>query len=567
MKTCLVPTIPLPFYSPEPYLPLGLLALMAFVKTNRSYDVEIADIGLELLKGNILGGTSFYTSAAAFLASHDAKIYGFTTKAGSYIHTLTIAKYLKKLSPECIVLLGGPQASRTDLITLRAFDFVDMIIRGEGEIAFVNLLDQLHINGPLKVVRSLTYRDEKGEIHRNENEALIEDLDDLPLPSYDNYSWLLNSKYSANKPEDDIQSYIPLDSGRGCTFHCAFCYSKIQWRGQYRCKSAGRLVQEMLYLRDQYRVTTLFLAEDTFANNKRRAEEFCDLLIEKRVNIKWCCYSHVNCVNEQLLEKMSQAGCFHIYYGLESGNNHRLESINKKQTVKQSLEVIRLTLQKNIKVTASLIVGYPNESIDEINETLDLFIECIKIGAVAKIHVLGVLYETDIFRDNQTILKLNPVLDDTGFCEKNLISNEQISMIRTYPEIFTYYYLLRTPLTCENLFKKYRLEFVFPIFIQSISCLRNKLTPYNLLLELDVWAKENGTNQHNEWAEDLQLCIKEFAKFLKITAHNHTASIETNPIIDIETERFTICLKAPYQVSKTATTQGKVKWKDVVKDI
>jgi len=545
--------VPLPFTIPETYVPLGILSLVAILEENQACEVEILDFSIEIRNGIILPDKEFYTNAGRKLKEIGADIYGFSTRPGSYIQTLSIAKSLKEQQPEATIIFGGSQASATDVLTLERFPFVDIIVRGEGEKPILEIVKRLEQRQSIEDVKSVTFRGSNGRIVRNPRGLPIENLDELPIPAYYRYKSII-SGYSTEKPKDDIHSYVPVDTGRGCVYNCRFCYSHDFWGGKHRAKSIDRIVKEINYLNEDFGVNDFFFPEDMFTVSRKRVLDFCETLKTSGLEVKWNCYSRIDSMDRPLLEMMAESGCATIYYGVESGSSSVLKSLKKEAILSRAQDVIEDTVQCGIRAITSLIVGFPEETYEDISKTMNMFLDFIDLGAVSKLHVLGVHYGTPLYEENS--LDLSPIrtLNQAYFENQYLISKEQLELIEMYPDIFSYYYYIKNSHFDKNFIKVFKIEQIFPIFRDSIRNLRPNLEQsFDLIKFLDEWCKKNQKNQKNEWLASTQARVNEFALFLKDLSTLILGSDSLHTMIDCEAQAFLTGSEIPYEISKTSS--------------
>src|SRR5689334_7843525 len=192
---------------------LGILSLAAVLES-RGQSPRMFDLNRTYFELADSGGFSrmdrFAEYAAVNLAGTDAELIGFGSICSSYPLTIRIAKALKAIAPDRLILFGGPQASVVDKQTLAAFSFIDLILRGEAEETLPLLLDELNGEHCMERVPGLTYRRDR-EARRTPNAPVIRDLDALPTPAYHLTGELKGADRAA------------LEMGRGCPFACTFC--------------------------------------------------------------------------------------------------------------------------------------------------------------------------------------------------------------------------------------------------------------------------------------------------------------------------------------------------------
>src|SRR4029077_16905486 len=172
--------------------------------------VDLNRVYYSWLQGSNRNKTDFCSFAGDYFAARDFVFFGFSTVCSSYPLTLRIAAEVKRVHPKSAVVLGGPQASVVDIATMRAFPWIDLVVRGEAEQTLPALVDALAGNGALAAVPGITFRQQK-DIVRNTAAPLVADLDALPFPAFHLF------------PDVRFCRHFPLELGRGCPFSCTFC--------------------------------------------------------------------------------------------------------------------------------------------------------------------------------------------------------------------------------------------------------------------------------------------------------------------------------------------------------
>ena len=421
------------------HIPTGLLSLAAVLE-KKGHEVSVVDFNLLINSGEIKYDTDFYDNAAEYLKNYNADVLGFSTVGDSYPHTIQIAQRYKEMCKDkyknknAIIVLGGPQASAVDLDTLSNFPFIDLIVRGEGELTFAEVIEKLETGETFAGVRGITYR-EKGstKIKRNPDRELIPDLDTLPIPAYHIYPITENSDYEE----------IPLDIGRGCPYDCIYCSTAQFWKRKYRLKSVSRILKEIKFLKAEYPVREFSITHDLFTANKKRLVEFCNALIERGLNIKWGCYGRIDTMDSVLLKKMAEAGCIRIFYGIESGSAKMQSYIGKNLDLSEVLTVIKDTIKNGITVATSFIIGFPEETEEDLHQTIDLFLDCFQSGVdieQSSLFLLVPLPGTRVYLENKDNLIY---YDLTYFGGVRIGEDKNLEIVRKYPSVFPSFYFIK----------------------------------------------------------------------------------------------------------------------------
>jgi len=431
MKIGLIPQVVIDAANPAssvPYAPLGLLCLAGMVDRAR-HQVEIIDLTLAVQQGVLPYDRVFDKAAARLIHARSFDLVGFSTFSSTYHHTLNIVRELEALSPRTVRVFGGPQASFGHVETVEAFP-VDYVVRGEGEQTFVELLDALESGRPPDDVRGLTFKGDSGVV-QTEDRPLIPDLDSLPVPAFDLYPLKKHPK-------------APIEVARGCPYRCTFCATSRYWRRCVRHKSIDRIFSEMTLLGDTYDVDFISFADDTFTVNRTWATAFCEHLVSRRFRRKWICSTRIDAVDPALLRSMARAGCAHVFYGIESGSARVQKQIRKDIKVDRVLDNLKATAAAGIGVTASLMMGFPDETEEDLGRTLELrnaIQRLFPTKQAIQIHILSPDVDTEITLENADRLRYDGFHSDQSGVLNASFDEEMISK---HPKLFLGYHYIET---------------------------------------------------------------------------------------------------------------------------
>lgn len=243
----------------------------------------------------------------------------------------------------------------------------DAVVIGEGEETIAELVSALsrkkqHFDYEyLRNVKGIAYRIGKF-IFVNERRPLIEDIDSIPLPAYHlfpiDYYRMLRMPHAENS-----DFVMPVLSGRGCTFKCNFCYRMDKG---FRPRSNESIINEIKHLISMYGITYIAFSDELLMSSIERTVSLCRDIIDAKLNIKWCCNGRLNFATPEVLERMKQAGCVFINYGIEAMDDQVLKNMNKVLTTEQILRGIKATLAAGISPGFNIIFG----NIGDNEETL-----------------------------------------------------------------------------------------------------------------------------------------------------------------------------------------------------
>ncbi len=275
---------------------------------------------------------------------------------------LEIAKESKKRG--YLIVLGGWHPS-FDHIEIIKHPFVDIIVRGEGEITFRELIRNID----LEEIKGISYKN-NGSIINNPDRPLIKNLDELPFPARE----LRNNKTYYQIFQMPIDA---IETSRGCPFRCSFCNIHLFYRGTYRTKSPERVLQEIKISLSDKKRKNIMIVDDNFTANIKRVEKICDLIIKEGIKTALTCQSRIDVIknNPDIIKKMAKAGFWCFFLGIESFSQKSLDSIDKKVQFKDILEAVRILHDNNIVIIGSMLVG---SDLEEEEDDVELTIKAVK---------------------------------------------------------------------------------------------------------------------------------------------------------------------------------------------
>ncbi|MGA2048537.1 MAG: radical SAM protein [Terracidiphilus sp.] len=425
---------------------LGMLGLAAITETlgctTTIYDPNRAFFRFADAEGEVQI-LDFAEFAARQIGAIDADVYGFGSICSAYPLTLRIAKRVKEICPDSTILIGGPQASVVMEATLKAFPFVDFILRGEAENSLPLFLDELASKRRFENVFGLAYRSVWG-VQRNPDAPIITDLDALPLPAYHLTGELRGERTAA------------LELGRGCPFACTFCSTNDFFRRRFRLRSPQRIIDDMSVIDSEYGISDFDLVHDMFTVDAKRVRAFCQHMIESGKGYTWACSARTDSVDQELIELMAAAGCREIFFGVETGSVRMQKVIDKHLDPKRAHEIIDIVERAGIRSTISLITGFPEEQWDDLNETVQFFLHSARTPkSKPQINLLAPLASTPVHLKYKGDMTLEPLCSDVSH-QGRYQHPEDIELIKRFPDIFSNFYLLPTPELDRNLLLELR---------------------------------------------------------------------------------------------------------------
>jgi len=335
--------------------PLGL-AYMAAVLEQNNFEVKIIDCPVSGID---------HEKLKTELSSFQPTIVGIGCMTPIVESALKSAHTAKEVCPNAKVVMGGPHATFADKQILTDEKDIDLVVRGEGEETILELAKQPPELKKISEIKGITFR-HNNQIIRSPDRPFIQNLDALPLPAY---KYVPIEKYRITG-----MKLLPIISSRGCPFQCSFCVASQMFGAKFRARSAKNVLDELQWLKDDYGAEGIAFQDDTLTFDRKRATEICDGMIERKLNLHWGCGTRADVVTKEVLTKMSKAGCDEICFGVESGCQRIRDSLKKRVTTEQCENAIKWAKEAGIFVTVSVIIGYPGETKDTLQESFN-FIE------------------------------------------------------------------------------------------------------------------------------------------------------------------------------------------------
>lgn len=356
MKVLLISPCPhINTMSTTQYPPLGLLYIGSSIR-------DIVD-ELMILDANILQLSN--DEIIHKIEDYSPDLVGISINIVTAQSAREIVSEIKKQHPHIITVAGGPLPT---VYPAKWLNFFDVVIAGEGEVAFRNIIEQLNEGQVLKPkCRGICLRGEEISC------ADHPDLNTLPFPAYD--CLVPNLEYYSQKARVAKKFMAPLLTSRGCPYSCSFCDKSVHGKN-FRRRSVESVLEEVKWLYTTYGIRQLDILDDNFTFDKARANAILDGIIEIG-KFKINCQNGIRAdrIDEQLAIKMKKAGVFRVGIGIESGNPLILEQLNKNLNLDDVINAINIFRKLRITTQGYFIIGLPFEKFSDINDTIQFAIK------------------------------------------------------------------------------------------------------------------------------------------------------------------------------------------------
>jgi radical SAM superfamily enzyme YgiQ (UPF0313 family) len=337
----------------ELYPSLGLLTLGAYV---RSQGIEVSMVDLTFARD----ARPVTTRLRAFRPD----VVGVHTKTLTHDRAVEVATRAR--AEGAFSVAGGPDAATRPQEYLDSG--FDAVVPGEGEGTLVELARRVQAGADPAGIPGLILR-RSGRLIRGAPKPFLRDLDALPLPAWD----LVDMEGYLRRWEDSTgERRAAVLTSRGCPFDCSWC-SKPTFGRTFRQQSPERVIAELRALQDRYRVDYVRFCDDVFGVSRTWIDRLLTLLIEEELHLRWECLARVDLLKPDLLRRMRVAGLERVYVGVESGSQKMLDLMNRGTRLAQVERTADALRREGIRQFWFLMLGYPGETLQDIEATLQLF--------------------------------------------------------------------------------------------------------------------------------------------------------------------------------------------------
>jgi anaerobic magnesium-protoporphyrin IX monomethyl ester cyclase len=337
----------------ELYPSLGLLTLGSYL---RQHGVAVSMVDLTFERD----ARSVDRAIRAFRPD----VVGVHTKTLTSMRAFEIARRVRAAGG--FSLAGGPDSATRPEVYLEAG--FDAVVPAEGETALVDLAHRVRDGGSVARLPGVVVRQD-GKLVRGPARPFLPNLDALPLPAWD----LIDMEgYLARWERETGERRAAVLTSRGCPFDCSWC-SKPTFGRTYRQQSPERVLEELLELKRRYRVDYVRFCDDVFGVSRTWLEDLLERMIDAELGLKFECLARVDLLKPDLLDRMRAAGLARVYVGVESGSQRMLDAMNRGTKLAQVERTAEALRQAGVRQFWFLMLGYPGETIEDIEATLRLF--------------------------------------------------------------------------------------------------------------------------------------------------------------------------------------------------
>lgn len=335
-----------PYDGPPLGAPLSLLCL-ASPLLQSGFDVRLID--------NLL----FPDYESAILRETEGALcLGISVLTGPHIGAaVRVSKAVKKLRPNLPIIFGGWHSSLATRQTLNE-PFVDGVVRGQGELTLLELVQRIASGDSWHGIRGLSFKDADGAIV-DEPERPVANINDLPVPAYHLADPGVYAAASGVRQ-------LAYTTSVGCPYQCNYCTDMVFYKRRFNAYRVERVVNELSELVPRYYIEHVPLFDSNFLVDRKRAVAIAKGIIDSGVKFQWdfqTSTDFLSLMSEEDVGLLAQSGVGHIGFGTESASQEVLTMMNKRfQHVDQMVETARKTHLAGIHVVFNIILGYPGET-------------------------------------------------------------------------------------------------------------------------------------------------------------------------------------------------------------
>ncbi len=351
-----------------PYPPLGTLYAASYLR-NHGYHVGLFDT-------NLLDSPE---TIKPYLKQHQPKVLVLYDDGFNYLTKMCLTSMREAAfamikiakNEQCKVIVCSSDS--TDHYEKYLNIGADFIIQGEGEVTLKALVDEFENGGNTFNIKGVIFKNKTG-IVKHPKQAVLQNLDTLPLPAWD----LVNmDAYKAVWASGNNEFTLNIATTRGCPFKCNWCAKPI-YGNRYNSHSPEYITGHIKYLTETYNVHRFWMCDDIFGLKPNWVQEFNKELKKEELFISYYIQSRVDLLlKEDTIDALSESGLEEVWVGAESGSQAILDAMDKGTTVSQIYEATQLLKKKNVRVAFFIQFGYLDETKEDIAKTITMIKELV----------------------------------------------------------------------------------------------------------------------------------------------------------------------------------------------
>ncbi|HEY3403574.1 MAG TPA: radical SAM protein [Ohtaekwangia sp.] len=336
----------------RPYPPLGLLYIAAYLD---KHSIQ-----------NTVFDTTF-SSKKKFrehVLATQPWVLGMYVNLMTKLNVLETIQFIRENLPNTKIILGGPEVTHSAENFLRYG--AHYIVIGEGEETTLELIEALrHDPEKIQSIPGIAFLKDE-EFIKTTGREKIKDLDELCIPAREKID--LNLYLTAWKKHHG-KNAISVSTMRGCPYTCKWC-SRAVYGLSYRRRSPEKVAEELELIQQKYNPDSLWFVDDVFTISHKWLTAFRDELQKRHIQIPYECITRADRLNEDVVKMLKETGCFRVWIGAESGSQKVIDLMDRRVDVNQVRDMIRLVRRYDIESGTFIMLGYPGETEEDIEETI-----------------------------------------------------------------------------------------------------------------------------------------------------------------------------------------------------
>jgi anaerobic magnesium-protoporphyrin IX monomethyl ester cyclase len=288
----------------------------------------------------------------------------------NWLCTKELARQIRQKFPESILVIGGEHSSACPEYCLTNSDF-DIVVIGEGEETFLNLVTKINSNDPTIYSTPGIAHYQDGHFVMTDRAIRIKQVDEIELPDWDSFpieEYI--DRHQINGA--NLGRSMPILATRGCPYLCTFCSSPNMWTTRYIARDTNKLIAEMEYYIDKYKVVNFDFQDLTAIVKKQWAIKFCQEIIDRNLNITWQLPSGTRSevFDDNVIDLLYRSGCKFLAFAPESGSKEVLKVIKKQVNLESLFKSAKAATKRGINVTCFFVIGFSADSKNSLRETM-----------------------------------------------------------------------------------------------------------------------------------------------------------------------------------------------------
>lgn len=374
--------------------PLGMMSLAAYLRQHRSGDdYRLFDARVRYTRNDQL---------VPIIAEYRPDILAITSFSLEAEVTHDLTARVKEVLPHCRIFLGGPYPTSDPLKAIQD-PHIDIAFIGEGEWSLLEVLTSMENGDDLEAIKGIAFR-HNGEVVNTGYPDMIPDLDDIPVPAWDlidlDFCFSRRGKRSMMNKLQRSDRAVSVFTTRGCPYQCTYCHNVFGKK--LRKHSTDHVIEELKLLKGSYGVEEIEFLDDIFNLDMKRAGEIFDRMEEEglRFHITFPNGLRSELLDEELIGKFKRGGVYWITIAVESGSPRIQKLIKKNVNLSKAQENIDLISRVGINCNGFFMMGFLDETEEEIRQTIDFAIRSRLV--IASFFILTPFPNTEIYNQALT---------------------------------------------------------------------------------------------------------------------------------------------------------------------